>query len=102
MRHKRLALLIIFLISFVFMPRQVFAEAPVDNAELVAPAIKTKKEVKKPETKEAKKETKKEVKKAADIDLSSKTVSELRELAKEKEIKGYSTMKKSELLEALK
>ena len=35
-------------------------------------------------------------------DLSGKTVAELRELAKEKEIKGYSTMKKAELLEALK
>ena len=35
-------------------------------------------------------------------DLSSKTVSELRDLAKAKEIKGYSTMKKAELLEALK
>ena len=58
----------------------------------------TKKEEKKPE----KKEVKKEVKKAADTDLSSKTVAELRELAKEKEIKGYSTMKKNELLEALK
>jgi len=49
----------------------------------------TKKEVKKPV-----KEVKEEVKKAADTDLSSKTVSELRELAKAKEIKGYSTMKK--------
>ena len=35
-------------------------------------------------------------------DLSNKTVAELRDLAKEKEIKGYSTMKKAELLEALK
>ena len=35
-------------------------------------------------------------------DLTSKTVSELRDLAKAKEIKGYSTMKKAELLEALK
>ena len=35
-------------------------------------------------------------------DLTSKTVSELRDLAKAKEIKGYSTMKKPELLEALK
>ncbi len=58
-------------------------------------------------TKEVKKETPvkeatvtKEVKKAED--LSVKTVSDLRELAKSKNIKGYSTMKKAELLEALK
>jgi len=59
----------------------------------------TKKEEKKPLVK---KEVKEEVKKATTTDLSNKTVAELRELAKEKEIKGYSTMKKSELLEALK
>ena len=35
-------------------------------------------------------------------DLTEKTVSELRDLAKAKEVKGYSTMKKAELLEALK
>lgn len=35
-------------------------------------------------------------------DLNSLTVTELRELAKNKEVKGYSTMKKAELLEALK
>lgn len=35
-------------------------------------------------------------------DLSTLTVSELREMAKAKEVKGYSTMKKAELLEALK
>ena len=53
--------------------------------------------------KEEKKEVKEEVKEVKAVtDLSSKTVSELRELAKEKEIKGYSTMKKNELLEALK
>ena len=47
------------------------------------------------ETKETKKAEVKE-------DLSSKTVSELREIAKSKDVKGYSTMKKAELLEALK
>ena len=35
-------------------------------------------------------------------DLTSKTVAELREIAKEKEVEGYSTMKKAELINALK
>jgi len=68
-----------------------------------------KKEVKKEFVKEEKQEVKeekavKEVKetKKANVDLESKTVAELRELAKAKDIKGYSTMKKAELLEALK
>ena len=67
-----------------------------------------KKEVKVEETKkeekvEATKEEKTVEKKAAvKEDLTGKTVAELRELAKAKEIKGYSTMKKAELLEALK
>ena len=54
--------------------------------------------------KEAKAEVKaaKETKKAEKVDLSTKTVAELKEMAKEKAIKGYSTMKKAELIEALK
>ncbi|HHW69357.1 MAG TPA: 30S ribosomal protein S2 [Tenericutes bacterium] len=35
-------------------------------------------------------------------DLTNKTVAELRDLAKNRNIKGYSTMKKAELIEALK
>ena len=70
----------------------------------------TKKEVKeeteekpKKETK-AKKETVKEDKevKAEKEDLSKKTVAELKEMAKEKNIDGYSKLKKAELIEALK
>ena len=60
-----------------------------------------KEEAKKEEVKEVK-EVKSETKKATKEDLTSKTVAELRELAKAKEIKGYSTMKKAELIEALK
>ena len=59
-----------------------------------------KKEVK-AETKEVKAE-KKETKKEASVDLSSKTLAELKALAKDKGVKGYSTMKKDELLASLK
>ena len=59
-----------------------------------------KKEVKaKKEKKETVKEDKKEVK--AEEDLSKKTVTELKELAKAKGIEGYSKLKKAELLEVL-
>ena len=57
----------------------------------------------KEEVKEAKQEeVKSEPKKGEKEDLATKTVAELRELAKAKEIKGYSTMKKAELIDALK
>ncbi len=57
--------------------------------------------------KSEKKETKKEVKKPAKketekLDLSKLTLTELKKFAKEKSIKGYSSMKKDELLKALK
>ena len=54
-----------------------------------------KKEIEKPEEKE-------EIVKEPKLDLNILTVSELRELAKKKEIKGYSKMKKDELIESLK
>ena len=67
------------------------------------------KEVKVEEAKKEEKVAKVEVKEEKTVekkatvkeDLTGKTVAELRELAKAKEIKGYSTMKKAELLEAL-
>ena len=60
---------------------------------------KPKKEEK---TNENKKEEKPESKKEPKIDLNILTVTELKELAKKKDIKGYSKMKKEELIEVLK
>ena len=66
--------------------------------------VEVKEEPKKEEVKvQEKKEEKPEVtKKEKKIDLSILTVAELRDLAKKKEIKGYSKMKKDELIENLK
>ena len=91
----------------------------IDEADVVlkdqSNAVETKKGIALPTivTKDAPKEEKPvkeeapakekatKVKKAEKEDLSSHTVAELREMAKAKEIKGYSTMKKAELIEAL-
>jgi len=64
---------------------------------------KTQKFEKKSKKEEKAKEEPKEVAKTEPkIDLEILTVTELRELAKKKEIKGYSKMKKEELIEVLK
>jgi len=70
----------------------------VKETEKVEEPKKEVKEIEKVE--EPKKEVKVESKQQED--LTTKTVAELRELAKTKDIKGYSTMKKAELIEALK
>ena len=78
--------------------------------EVVFPEIKERFEKKedkneKVENKNEKAEPKKEEIKAepkATVDFSKMTVAELREAAKDKDIKGYSTMKKAELIDALK
>ncbi|MCB0461297.1 MAG: 50S ribosomal protein L21 [Flavobacteriaceae bacterium] len=66
---------------------------PVAKAEKATPAKVEKKAEPKAETKPAKKE--------ASQDLSKLTVAELRDMAKAKEITGYSSMKKAELIAAL-
>ena len=88
--------------------RKNFDKKPFDKKNFKKSFNKVEKEVKEENPKaneevvvETKEEAKVETKKAVNDDLASKTVSELRDLAKAKDIKGYSTMKKAELLEAL-
>lgn len=69
----------------------------------VEPKVEVKK-IKEPEAKEEKElelKVEKPATKKVDTDLSSKTLVELKELAKAKKITGYSTMKKADLVKVL-
>lgn len=81
--------------------RKMLSEMAIDDPKSFTALVETAKKEVKTETKEVKAE-KKETKKEASEDLSSKTLAELKVLAKEKGVKGYSTMKKDELLASLK
>ena len=95
-------------IAGVTINRKMLSELAIDNKEafkdLVTIAKDALKSGKKVEVKEEKKsETKVETKaKEPKNDYSKMTLTELKNLAKEQGIKGYSTMKKDELLANLK
>ena len=81
-------------IDFVSEEDKAKAEKKAQKKE----AKEEKQEVKE-EKAEVKEEAKEEVK--AEVKLDDLTLAELKAMAKEKEIKGYSTMKKAELVEVL-
>jgi len=100
--------------SGITVNRKMLSEIAIDNPTAFSDFVKlaneqlngktVKEEVSKKEEKivETKTTVKKEVASKETEDISKMTVAELRKIAKEKNIADFSTMKKAELLEALK
>lgn len=95
----------------VTVNRKMLAEIAIDNPKSFASlvtiakdALEGKKfeETKAPKTVKKEEKPAKKEKKAEATDYSKMTVAELRKIAKEKGVEGTSTMKKAELLDALK
>ena len=83
--------------------RKMLSEIAIQDEKAFAELVKNAKDALngKAPKKEAPKAEKKEAKVEKE-DLNSKTVAELKEMAKEAGVSGYTTMKKAELVDALK
>ena len=80
--------------------RKMLSEVAIDNPKAFASLVEIAKSGKAEGTKKTVEKSTKEVKKEKE-DYSKLTVTELKNLAKEKNITGYTTMKKAELVAAL-
>ena len=85
----------------VTVNRKMLSEIAIDNPKSFTDLVVIAKDALNGKE-EVAKATKTTTKKEASKDLSSLTVTELRKLAKEKNIEGFSTMKKAELINSLK
>lgn len=86
--------------------RKMLSEIAINDASAFTALVKLAKDgldgkVIKEDNKPSKAEVKKEVNTEETVDLSKKTVAELKEMAKAANVEGYITMKKAELISAL-